>query len=189
MGSDIKKFVNPKFLNSIDRRAHARPLRAPFQGRRSPGRVRGGRRRSSQTDDRLFRDTDHRLVRRADRGSASGRRTWNRRRNAAHPERGHGAKALSSIPSPTTEEADSAAGKARAQACGAARLSASSLRIFEAAADFQALRAPTAMAEFRGPRARCRSRSDRGGIGGIQGRHREAVRAGPAGRLLPSRPL
>ncbi|NAZ38237.1 hypothetical protein [Rubellimicrobium sp. CFH 75288] len=149
MGSDIRKFVNPKFLGGIDvllmRDLFARHFAGadqPFSFDGEPGEI---RERMAEYFANPITEWSEGLVadlhRVAEVGSAEGMQlVLNEARRqgvALYPEEAVDA----SDPAPARHEPKHVALHAYLN----------HPRIFEAAADFQALRAPTAMAEFRGP--------------------------------------
>jgi hypothetical protein len=148
MGSDIKKFVNPRFLNSIDvvlmrdlfaRHSKDDSLPISFEGDIAEVRKRMGAYFATPITDwseGLIADL-HRV---AELGTGEGMQfILNEARR----------RSVILYPEPDAEDG-SAPVKHEAKHV-ALHAYLHHHQIFEAAADFQALRAPTAMAEFRGP--------------------------------------
>ena len=149
MGSDIKKFVNPKFLNSIDVTLMRELFARHFSDDSSPiafdGDVADIRQALSDYFASPVTDWSEGLIadlhRLADLGTGEGMQL------ILNEARRQG---IVLYPEPDTGNPESAPVKHEAKHV-ALHAYLHHHPIFEAAADFQALRAPTAMAEFRGP--------------------------------------
>ena len=149
MGSDIKKFVNPKFLNSIDvalmRELFARHFTDDGPPIAFDGDVADIRQELSDYFASPVTDWSEGLIadlhRLADLGTGEGMQL------ILNEARRQG---IVLYPDPDTGNPESAPVKHEAKHV-ALHAYLHHHPIFEAAADFQALRAPTAMAEFRGP--------------------------------------
>jgi hypothetical protein len=145
MGSDIKKFVNPKFLNSIDvvlmRDLFARHFKEDELPLAFDGDIPEVRKRMAEYFATPITDWSEGLIadlhRVAELGTGEGMQLiLNEARR----------RSVILYPEPDAEDGGSAPVKHVAL-----HAYLHHHQIFEAAADFQALRAPTAMAEFRGP--------------------------------------